>query len=222
MENGDQVYDARSGSIYQRILSQTSGGADAAAKDCKRMSRQERDLYKKALAQQGPLMKRSTRLLVGYQTRHFKVISAGSLLVYYDKVGDAHDTGPRTQRPDGVFQISRLQGIKATGGGEFEFTYGPRKFELKARSKLEADSWVTALSLLARLKAGEPTSAGAAPPGLLRRSNCRSLEKRGSSKGLPRTGTYQRDGTHHFQDDEDELEEFADEQAAPETKKPVA
>jgi hypothetical protein len=51
----------------------------------KKMTRAHRDLFKVACAKEGWLGKRSTQLLLGHQQRYFKIISAGSYLVYYDK-----------------------------------------------------------------------------------------------------------------------------------------
>ena len=83
-------------------------------------------MFKQACNKQGKLLKKSTKGLVGYQQRTFKVIGGGSFLVYYDKT--ANDEQLKDMKPDGIFEIRDLENIKIVGHCKFEFQYGPRKF----------------------------------------------------------------------------------------------
>ena len=90
-------------------------------------------------------------MLLGYQQRHFKIISSGSVLVYYHKI-TANQQEMDKLRPDGVFEIAKITNINSIKGGAFEFSYGGRKFELKGPNQAEADIWITYLKFLVKLK----------------------------------------------------------------------
>ena len=49
------------------------------------MRRDERELYEQATTREGKVLKKSSRLFVGYQERYIKIIAKGSFLAYYNE-----------------------------------------------------------------------------------------------------------------------------------------
>lgn len=120
----------------------------------RKMSRQERELYKQAVEKQGKLWKRSTNTMLGYQIRYFKIIANGRYLVYYEKAQNIENLIEfrKDLKPNGVMDIGQLENIAKVGATGFEFTFITRVFQFKAETEFDAENWVTCLRFLAKLR----------------------------------------------------------------------
>ena len=126
--------------LFNSIGSMSSGS---------KMSRQQKALFKSASTQQGRLQKKSTTLLVGWQTRYFKIIADGQYLVYYDK---PEQQITKELKPKGVINISQIEDIVKKSNTQFQFKIDNRLIQLKSESSQDCDVWITCLTFLANMK----------------------------------------------------------------------
>ena len=61
----------------------------------------------------GKLFKKSTKLLIGYQPKIFKIISSGNYLVYYDTKYENDIEFKKDIKPNGVIPIKDLYEIES-------------------------------------------------------------------------------------------------------------
>lgn len=79
--------------------------------------------------------KKSSQLLVGWQSRYWAVV--GIDLLYY------HDNTEKDIK--GKFIVKKIQSLQEEDKKVFSFVYDDRKYELRAKTMEERDSWVRGL-----------------------------------------------------------------------------
>ena len=89
--------------------------------------------------------------MIGWQERYFKITRGGNCLIYYKKKFDDIDK----HQPSGIFDVAQIEDITKTNDYGFVFTYGNRKFHMRAESQADANIWVTYLQFLHELKSGK-------------------------------------------------------------------
>ena len=66
--------------------------------------------------------------------------------MYYDDIKTGENTEHKNDiKPNGVFEIAKMNSIQKKSELMFDFQFGPRVFEFKTENAAETDIWVTCL-----------------------------------------------------------------------------
>lgn len=65
------------------------------------------------MQREGRVWKKSHNILVGFQPRYLKVIAQGDYLAYYNEKPPSIYSNEDSVKPNGVFEIARITGIRS-------------------------------------------------------------------------------------------------------------